>query len=90
MQYFRFGWILRGASSLALLVFVSAAAPAAFCQENTSGDASTPLVYGVENTGASYPAPTFPPFAQLPIIRPLPDPFLFVDGTRDTSFSSWE
>ncbi|HKO11716.1 MAG TPA: hypothetical protein VJV22_07100 [Acidobacteriaceae bacterium] len=90
MQHFQFGWILKGAASLALLVFVSAAAPAALAQENTSGDASTPLVYSVENTGASYPAPTFPTFAQLPIIRPLPDPFLFVDGTRDTSFSSWE
>jgi hypothetical protein len=66
------------------------AVPAVFAQENMSGDSSTPLVYSAENTGASYSAPVFPSFAQLPIIRPLPDPFVFADGTRDTSFSSWE
>ncbi|MGA9669846.1 MAG: hypothetical protein WBQ94_11585 [Terracidiphilus sp.] len=54
------------------------------------GDSFTPLVYQVENTGAHYPAPNFPPFAQLPIIRPLPDPFLSMDGWRDDSFTSWE
>lgn len=75
---------------LTLLLFVSAAIPAAFAQENTSNDSTTPLVYSVQNTGASYAAPVFPSFAQLPIIRPLPDPFRFADGTRDTAFSSWE
>lgn len=51
---------------------------------------SLPLVYDVENTGAHFPAPNFPSFDQLPIIRPLPDPFVFFeDGRRDTSFSSW-
>jgi len=56
-----------------------------------------PTVYAVENTGARYPAPVFPTFDQLPIIRPLPDPFVFFDdgrrgeeGRRDTSFESWE
>ena len=50
-----------------------------------------PLVYDVENTGARYPAPAFPSFDQLPIIRPLPDPFLFFEANRrDTSFSKWE
>lgn len=56
-----------------------------------------PLAYDVENTGASFPTPVFPTFAQLPIIRPLPDPFVFFDASRrdaasgrDTSFSSWE
>ncbi|HEV2276767.1 MAG TPA: hypothetical protein VGS02_01245 [Acidobacteriaceae bacterium] len=76
--------------SLLVLLTVSAATAAAVAQENTSGDSSTPLVYSMANTGANYPAPTFPSFAQLPIIRPLPDPFVFADGTRDTSFSSWE
>lgn len=76
--------------SLLVLLTVSAATAAAVAQENTSGDSSTPLVYSLANTGANYPAPTFPSFAQLPIIRPLPDPFVFADGTRDTSFSSWE
>jgi hypothetical protein len=56
-----------------------------------------PTVYSVENTGAHFPAPVFPTFDQLPIIRPLPDPFVFFDdgrrgddGRRDTSFESWE
>lgn len=55
-----------------------------------------PLVYDTENTGAHYAAPTFPSFDQLPIVRPLPDPFRFFAATgphhkqRDTSFASWE
>lgn len=54
-----------------------------------------PLVYDVENTGARYAPPTFPSFDQLPIIRPLPDPFMFSskgrhDDRRDTRFASWE
>src|SRR5687767_10310702 len=49
-----------------------------------------PLVYDVENRGANFKAPKFPSFDQLPIIRPLPDPFVFFkDGKRDTSFSKW-
>ena len=49
-----------------------------------------PLVYDVENRGANFSAPKFPSFDQLPIIRPLPDPFVFFkNGKRDTSFSKW-
>jgi hypothetical protein len=80
--------LTKASLSLMLLLFVSAAALDA--QENTFGDSSTPLVYNVENTGANYATPVFPSFGQLPIIRPLPDPFRFADGTRDTSFASWE
>lgn len=47
-----------------------------------------PLVYMKENSGVVHPAPIYPDFAQLPIIRQLPDPFLFTDGTRDTSFAA--
>ncbi len=72
----------------AIAVGVGCDAWSIFAQENTSGDSSTPLVYNVENTGASYPAPSFLTFAQLPIIRPLPDAFRFADGSRDTSFAS--
>src|SRR5262249_1123519 len=78
--------LARASLSLMLLLFVSVAAVTAFSQENSS----LPLVYSVENTGANYPAPTFPTFAHLPIIRPLTDPFRFADGTRDTSFANWE
>ena len=49
-----------------------------------------PLVYNVENTGASYPAPTIPDFAHTPINRQLPDPFVFFNGTRDTTWSAYE
>lgn len=65
-------------------------APGVQAQENTGRDANLPLVYGVENTGARFPTPTYPSFGQLPIIRPLPDPFLFVNGSRDNTFPSWE
>ena len=67
-----------------LLLLVSAATLGAFAQGNP------PLVYSAENTGAWNPAPTFPAFDWLPIVRPLPDTFRFFDGTRDTSFASWE
>ncbi len=80
------------ALALMLALVAIAAAPKAFAQdqENTFADAFTPLVYPVQNTGANFPAPTFPSFAQLPNIRPLPDPFQFMDGHRDQDFTSWE
>lgn len=49
-----------------------------------------PLVYPVENMGADYAPPVFPDFDHLPIVRPLPDPFEFFNGKRDTSFQKWE
>ena len=82
--------------ALMLLLLVSAATLTAFAQdnghdrENTFGHSYLPFVYSVENTGARFPAPNFPPFAQLPIIRPLPDPFQSVDGSHDSWFTSWE
>ena len=82
-------WLAKG-SVAAVLLLVAAAAPRAFAQEQTWGDSSTPLVYNVENTGANTPAPNFPDFAHLPIIRPLPDAFRFANGFRDESFFSWE
>ena len=75
---------------LILSLFLLATVAGVFAQENTSADSILPLVYDTENTGAAFTPPTFPDFAHLPIIRPLPDPFLFADGTRDTSFANWE
>lgn len=49
-----------------------------------------PLVYSVENTAAGYPAPIYPDFAHSPILRQLPDPFTYANGTRDTSFAGFE
>jgi len=62
-----------------------------FCAVNSSAQGQQPpLVYNVENTGASYPAPVLPDFAHSPIVRQLPDPFVFFDGTRDTSWDAFE
>jgi hypothetical protein len=76
--------------SATLLLLMSAATLGAFAQENMSASSSTPLAYSVENTGAHFPAPVFPGFDWLPIVRPLPDPFRFFNGTRNTSLASWE
>lgn len=88
-------WLRRTAIaslSLMLALLVSATASKTFAQEwnKNFADSFTPLVYHVENTGEHFPAPNFPPFAQLPIIRPLPDPFQFAGGWRDPGFTSWE
>lgn len=62
----------------------------AFAKKDGPSGSSIPLSYSVENTGKFYPAPHFPDFERLPIVRPLPDPFRFFNGIRDTSFNSWE
>ncbi|MGA7160835.1 MAG: T9SS type A sorting domain-containing protein [Bacteroidota bacterium] len=50
-----------------------------------------PLVYDVENTGASYPIPYLPSFSELPNIQSLPDPFEWADGRgRISNYSDWE
>jgi hypothetical protein len=49
-----------------------------------------PLVYSVENTGATYPIPSLPSMSELPVIQSLPDPFMWADGRgRITNFSDW-
>ncbi|MCC9599344.1 hypothetical protein LOC67_02140 [Stieleria sp. JC731] len=49
-----------------------------------------PLVYQVENTGADFPTPVLPEFGDLPMVRPLPDPFEWSDKKgRSTEFSDW-
>ncbi len=83
---------LKTSVALSLLMLLFAATTGARAQggNSTFADWNTPLVYSVENTGAHYPAPHFPSFAQLPIIRPLPDPFTFNDGFRRPWFTNWE
>lgn len=79
-------------------LFFLAVAPGALAQnwkpgqhhERTFADSYAPLVYPVRNSGMHFRAPIFPSFAKLPIVRPLPDPFQFFDGYRDTSLTSWE
>ncbi len=49
-----------------------------------------PLVYVVENTGAKFPPPPLPGKADLPVIEPLPDPFMWSDGSgRVSRFDEW-
>jgi hypothetical protein len=49
-----------------------------------------PLVYDIENTGASFPPPVLPSISELGTIHPLTDPFEWSDGRgRDTSFAAW-
>ncbi|HEV2442378.1 MAG TPA: hypothetical protein VGT07_07635 [Steroidobacteraceae bacterium] len=78
--------------ALMLLLVLQAAIPRAAAQEKerTFGDSYIPLVYQQPNTGEFFRTPDFPSFAQLPIVRPLPDPFRLGGEWRDTSFSSWE
>lgn len=82
--------LARATLPLMLFVILLAAAPSILPQEQTSGDSRVPLVYKVENTGAKYAKPSFPSFDKLPIVRPLPDPFVMANGKRDASFSNWE
>ena len=50
-----------------------------------------PLVYDKENTGAKYPLPVLPALKDLPVVEPLPDPFMFSNSTkRSTLFKDWE
>lgn len=52
--------------------------------------AQIPRVYKVENTGAGFPLPPLPTLNQLPIVDPLPDPFMWSNGSgRSTNFSDW-
>ena len=44
---------------------------------------------GAEDCGASCPSPPLPPFAQLPSVAALNDPFAFQNGTRITTASQW-
>ena len=79
----------RYRSPLLLLVML-ATTLGAFARHSWPDVSSIPYVYDVENTGAHYPAPHFPEFDWLPIVRPLPDPFQFENGSRSTSFKDWE
>ena len=44
----------------------------------------------LNNTGAGYPLPPLPVLDQLPSIEPLPDPFIWANGSgRSTNFTDW-
>ena len=49
-----------------------------------------PFVYDVEHSGAKFPTPVLPTIEELPVVRPLTDPFAWSDGSgRSTQFSDW-
>ncbi len=49
-----------------------------------------PLVFEAEHTGARFPIPVLPAIENLPIVRPLTDPFQWSDGSgRSTKFADW-
>src|SRR5688572_7994105 len=53
--------------------------------------AQIPFVYNKENTGAAFALPPLPTLSELPVIDPLPDPFMWSDNSgRSTNFSDWE
>ncbi len=65
------------------LMFVLLASVKLFAQD-------VPLVYDVEHMGAKFDAPVFPDYEKLPVVRPLPDPFAWSDGSgRSTDFRDW-
>jgi hypothetical protein len=72
--------------SLMLLLLNVFAAINLFAQE------VPPLVYPIENTGASFPKPVMiDNLDELPFIQQLPDPFAWSDGSgRSTDFADWE
>lgn len=51
---------------------------------------SLPLVYNVENTGAKFAEPNYPPFALLPEVKTLPSPFQWSNGKGEVKkFKQW-
>lgn len=71
-------------AKLSLLLLTSMfAVPWSFAQD-------IPLRYDVEHSGASFPLPVLPTFEDLPIVRPLTDPFEWSDASgRSTDFGDW-
>lgn len=60
------------------------------CQVTDSLHETPPLVYDVEHTGSNFTDPILPSLKELPVIRPLPDPFQWSDGSgRSVAFSDW-
>jgi hypothetical protein len=61
-----------------------------FAVVNSFAQDVPPLVYDVEFTGIDCTKPPLPIFDELPIVKPLTDPFEWSDGSgRDTTFASW-
>lgn len=58
----------------------------AFAQD----DNTPPLVFNVENSAAANPDPVFPSVEEAVYCEPLPDPFLFSDGSgRAMEYKDW-
>src|ERR1035441_7589967 len=84
------GIVMKTCCSIAAFVAVMVGIPCSSMADDTN---APPLVYAAENTGTNFPAPPLPTLANLPTIRPLPDPFAWANApfgsTRSTNFSDW-
>ena len=69
------GMVIKTCGAVAVLVAVMVGMPFSSLADDP------PLVYPVENSGASsnYPAPPLPTFINCPVIQPLPDPFCWAN-----------
>ncbi len=91
----RRGWFDFGTAAALASGTVGAALSAPLSSTHSS---EIPLVYKVENTGAAFPIPPLPTQTNLPVILPLPDPFLWSATSptdwnyptgRSTNFVDW-
>lgn len=72
------------------LAFACGMPPVAPAEDEQGSPAVPPLVYAVEHTGASFPAPALPALEDLSAVAPLTDPFLWSDGSgRVAGFDAW-
>lgn len=61
-----------------------------YLSTNAFAQETPPLVYDVEFTGVDCTKPPLPDFDDLPVVKPLTDPFEWSDGSgRDTTLASW-
>jgi len=61
------------------------------CCSTTLSAMAQPLVYTTENSGRHFTAPTMAPVSELPVIKELPDPLAWHDGSGTVKkFKDWE
>jgi len=61
-----------------------------FSAASAQKKSKVPYVYKVENTGADYMAPVFKSFEELPVVKELPNPLEWSDGSGVVeSFKDW-
>ena len=71
---------LSAVVAAALLAAVTCCLPSSNVAEEKDAADHRPSVYTVENTGEDFPRPVLPAIENLPVTKPLTDPFLWSDG----------